>query len=433
LTGQGLGAFDYILLGVPDVNGMLRGKTLTRNEFERVTERGHMALSGLIFALDFRDDQIDGLPEFGLSSGASDVLVRPDLATLAPLSWRPGWAICIGTPHWSDESPVGVAPRVLLQQLQAANPGLTVRAALEYEVRIWSADGTPVTGGLQYSIIDAAHLADLTEALSAACRALGIDLGVVHTEGGYGLIELNVSPSDAVRAADEATLLKTCLKQLARTMGLSVSFLAKPVEGEEGSGGHVHVSLWDGQGQSMFAGGRQTGHGISDLMSHAIAGLLELMPAMSLLYNPTINSYKRVIESLFAPVTASWGLDNRSTAVRAIGGTAESTRVEIRRPGADANPYLVLAAALGSMAHGLNEGIPAPAPATGDASQPPPGTVRLPSSLEEAVRVFEADPVAQAVLGSEFSKYFSATRRWELRKWQHTVTDWERERYGPVV
>ncbi|MEA2537552.1 MAG: glutamine synthetase [Chloroflexota bacterium] len=432
MTGRALGEVDFVLLGVPDVNGMLRGKTLTRSEFERVTERGHMALSRLIFALDFSDDQIDGLPEFGLSSGASDILVRPDLSTLAPLSWRPGWAICIGTPTWSDGSPVGVAPRVLLEQVQAANPGVTVRAALEYEVRIVSADGGPVTGGLQYSLVDAAHLADLTEALSAACVALGIDLGVVHTEGGHGLVEFNVSPSDAVRAADEATLLKTCLKQLARTMGLSVSFLAKQVEGEEGSGGHLHVSLWDGQGRSLFAGD-PVHDGISDPMSHAIAGLLELMPAMSLLYNPTINSYKRVIERLFAPVTASWGLDNRSTAVRAITGTPESTRVEIRRPGADANPYLVLAAALGSMAHGLSKGVPAPAPATGDASQPPPGTDRLPSSLEEAVRVFEADPVAQAVLGSEFSDYFAATRRWELRAWQRTVTDWERGRYGPVV
>jgi glutamine synthetase len=430
------GATDFVLLGIPDVNGALRGKALSRKEFDKVVSRGYMPLSSLVFALDPCDVQVAGLPEFGLSSGAPDVLVRPELETFAGLSWRPGWGICIGTPLWQDGSPCGVSPRVVLQQVLAAAEGVLIRAAFEYEVRVWHA-GTqvPMTGGLQYNIADAERIAELTEAWSAVCEGLGIDLEVVHTEGGPGLIEFNVSPRDGVRAADEAILLKVCFKQLAARMGLFASFLAKPVAGEEGSGGHLHLSLWEADGSSTFARGPMGQHGITASMEASISGLLRLMPAMSLVYNPTINSYKRVVGGLFAPVNASWGLDNRSTAVRAIVGTPESTRLEIRRPGADSNPYLVLAAAAGSIADGLRQRTAIDPPISGDASTGSDTAEQapLPNSLEEALVAFASDSSARSVLGEEFSSYFVATRRWEVEAWQKAVSQWERERYEQIV
>jgi glutamine synthetase len=149
------------------------------------------------------------------------------------------------------------------------------------------------------------------------------------------------------------------------------------------------------------------------------------MPAMSLVYNPSINAYKRLVPGFFAPVTASWGLDNRTVAVRAVSGQdAGSTHLELRRAGADANPYLVLAAAVACALAGIEQRLPAPAAVSGDAALAA-GAELLPSSLEASLVAFRADAEARAMLGARFSQHFAATRAWELSAWQQAVTDWE--------
>ncbi len=252
----------------------------------------------------------------------------------------------------------------------------------------------------------------------------------MHTEAGPGLLELNLDARRGLATADEAVLLKFGVKQVAESMGLRASFLAKTNPGEEGSSGHVHLSLWQG-GTNAFAADDPTAE-LPPVFASAVAGLIDHLPAASLLLNPTINSYKRLVPGWFAPINATWGYENRSCAVRAIrSARPELWRFECRRPGADANPYLVLAAIGASAADGIRRGASAPDPIEGDAYAL--GLPELPGSLEAALQAFEDDPALREALGKDFADYFVTSRAWELRAWRETVTEWERERYERSV
>src|SRR5205823_1212349 len=245
-----------------------------------------------------------------------------------------------------------------------------------------------------------------------AVEGLGIELSAVHTEAGPGLLELNLGAARGLAAADQAALLKFGVKRLAASLGLRASFLAKTAPGEEGSSGHVHLSCWHGATNAFAAEGREAP--LPPVFTSAIAGVLEHMPAASLLLNPTINSYKRLVPGWFAPINATWGYDNRSCAVRAIrSARPDLWRLECRRPGADANPYLALAAIAASAADGIRREATPPAPIEGDAyarSDLP----ELPGSLEAAIGAFEEDQVLREALGIGFSEYFATSRAWEL-------------------
>src|SRR5207248_4545214 len=315
----------------------------------------------LLLALDPVDVPISDYGKFGIRSGAADLVVHPDTSTLHDLRWRPGWRICLGTPSWPDGSRCEIASREVLRGalVQLRDVGYDAVAAIEYEVRLRDRDDRLVTSGISYSAGEVAAIDPFVSALRPALEDLGVDLTAVHTEAAPGLIELNLAARPAIDSADNAAYLKFAVKELARSMGMRASFLAKTAPGEEGSSGHVHLSCWR-DGANAFAGG--------DTMRPAIAGVLEHLPAASLLLNPTINSYKRLVPGYFAPTNVSWGVENRSCAVRAIPSPRpELCRFECRRPGADANPYLALAAIVVSAADGLQRGTEPPEPVVGDA------------------------------------------------------------------
>jgi glutamine synthetase len=213
-------------------------------------------------------------------------------------------------------------------------------------------------------------------------------------------------------------------------VGLRASFLAKTNPGEEGSSGHVHMSFWDGDANA-FAGSSPRDPAPEPLRT-AVGGVLEHLPAASLLLNPTINSYKRLVPGWFAPVNATWGYENRSCAVRAIRSERPDLwRFECRRPGADANPYLALAAIAAAAADGIATGAEPPPPLEGDAYAA--DLPELPSSLEASLSAFRADDAFRKSLGERFADYYATTRAWELKAWRDTVTDWERDRYERSV
>ncbi len=417
---------QFVLLGLPDVNGSLRGKALRPHAFAAALAGGTV-MTDLLLALDPTDTPITDYESFGIRSGAGDLVVRPDAATVRPLSWLPGWQVCLCTPRWPDGRPCELASREVLRGAVAdmRELGYDTLAAVEYEVRLRDAAGQPLSGGISYSLAEISRFERYTARLLEALDAMQIELSAVHTEAGPGLLELNIAAADGLRAGDDATYVKLAVKEVATSMGLSASFLAKTTPGEEGSSGHVHLSLWSA-GANAFTTEEAT-------FTAAIAGMLEHLPAASLLLNPTINSYKRLIPGWFAPVNVSWGEENRSCAVRAIRGEhTERWRIECRRPGADANPYLALAALIASAADGIRREATPPPPIIGDASAradlPP-----LPGSLEEAVRAFDGDPALRAALGETFSDYYRTSRVWELSAWREAVSDWERERYGRAV
>ena len=423
---------EFVLLGIPDVNGSIRGKALRPSAFRSACDEGTV-ITDLLLALDPVDLPITDFERFGTRAGAADLILRPEPETLGQLTWRPGWSLCLATPFWPDGSSCELASRQVLRRSlgHLSALGFEALAALEFEVRVFNADGRPLSAGISYSMSEVFRFDDFASRLEPALAALGVELTAVHTEAGPGLLELNVAARSALRAADDAVMLKLAVKELARSLGLRASFLAKTNAGEEGSSGHVHFSLWR-DGLNAFAQFGPLGEP-GPTLSATLAGILDHLAGASLLLNPTINSYKRLVPGFFAPVNASWGFDNRSVALRVIRSEmAARCRIECRRPGADVNPYLALAAMTVATCDGIaHKGVP-PAPTDGDASHIA-GLPALPASLEAALTAFEADTSLRGGLGQGFSEYYATSRAWELKAWQGVVTEWERSRYDHII
>ena len=245
------------------------------------------------------------------------------------------------------------------------------------------------------------------------------------------MLELNLEPRRGLAAADDATLLKFGVKQVAASLGMRASFLAKTAPGEEGSSGHVHMSLWAGE-TNAFAGPGPAAPA-PQVLGWAIAGVLDHLPAASLLLNPTINSYKRLVPGWFAPINATWGYENRSCAVRAIRSDPPGS-LAVRVPSSRRRRESVPRARRdrGGAADGIRRELAPPAPIEGDAyalSDLP----ELPASLESAIQAFEGDLAFRQTLSEPFSEYYATSRAWELKAWRETVTDWERDRYERAV
>jgi glutamine synthetase len=425
---------EFVLLGLPDVHGSVRGKALRPQAFDAAVADGAV-MTDLLLALDPTDTPITTYERFGIRSGAGDLVVHPEPETLRELTWLPGWRICLCTPSWPDGTPCELSSREALRKAldRMAEQGYETKAAFEYEVRLRDAAREPLSSGLSYSLGEISRFEAFLGRLLPALDALGVELAAVHTEAGPGLLELNIAARDGMQAADDAVFVKLAVKEVAASMGLAASFMAKVKPGEEGSSGHLHLSCWSG-GENAFAQTTQGGaDGLPDAFAAAIAGVLDHLPAASLLLNPTINSYKRLVPGWFAPVNVSWGLENRSCAVRAItGAQPDRWRIECRRPGADANPYLALAALTAAAADGLARGAKPEDPVVGDASERT-DLPALPGSLESALFAFDQDPAFRRLLGEAFCAYFRASREWELEAWRQSVTEWEHERYERAV
>ncbi|WP_037370779.1 glutamine synthetase family protein [Amycolatopsis orientalis] len=416
-----------VLLLFPDLQGVLRGKMLDPALVDTPAARTEgLPTTDLLLAVDPRDEPITSLPTAGIQGGAKDLLLKPDFATLRPVPWFPGCQLLLGDLHEPGGPPCDISPRQVLRRALSAlsDQGLSMKAAFEFEFRLFRQDSwEPARTGLSYSPSGLAEVAEFIGTLQRYAEDLRLGLCVVHTEGAPGLVEVNVDPQDGLAAADTAALLRLAAAEAARRNGLRASFLAKPVAGEEGSSAHVHFSMWDESGGNTLAGAAADPE--DEFYRRAAWGVLTNLPAASLVYNPNINSYKRLVPGYFAPVTASCGTDDRSFALRALLRGPSGSRFELRRPGADCNPYLTLAAIAASVCSGLTcEHVPS-------RGQLDRHDAPLPSSLEGAVTAFGSrDPELDKVLGGAFCEHYLRTREWELRAWQNTVTGWERERYA---
>jgi glutamine synthetase len=236
-------------------------------------------------------------------------------------------------------------------------------------------------------------------------------------------------------AADKAALFKTTLKQICARHDLSVTFMAKWNADLPGSSGHIHQSLWDAGGQINLFAAAGTDN-LSETGLHYLGGLVALAPELTALYSPFVNSFKRYVPGVWAPLNASWGIENRTCGSRVILGPSDhATRIEFRQTGADINPYIAMAACLGSGLYGIEEKVEPPAMTSGDATSESEGdpALALPLTLEAALeRLRESKPARQA-LGEDFIDHFIRTRDWECREYRKAVSDWELRRYFEVV
>jgi len=336
-----------------------------------------------------------------------------------------------------------ICPRGVLRKVlrRAADLGYRCAVGFEFEFMLFkeSADTiedkpfsewAPLTRGpFGYSIMRSVAQHELFDEILALCEKARIPLSGLHFETGPGVVEASLRHCDALEAADRATIFKSMIKAWAQRRGMMATFMAKVSEDWPGQSGHIHISM-SSDGQNAFHDSNAAGN-LSKLMRQFIAGQLNYMNEFCVLAAPNFNSYKRLVPGYWAPICPSWGVDNRSCAVRAILGEPSVHRLEYRLAGADVNPYLALACAIGSGILGVETGVALPASIAGDASVEM--TARLPQSLSEATSRFAQSAAANEIFGERFVEAFSCSRRWEWDAVQNRVTDFERRRYFEII
>jgi glutamine synthetase len=425
---------------VIDVNGVPRGKWIPRERAVEVLVKG-MAMPRSVYALDIwgRDVNAAGLAE---GTGDPDGICSAVPGTLARVGWlkRPTAQVMLsmldaaGEPFYAD-------PRQVLKTVLARFELKKLRPVVATELEFYLID--PVRSALdpvrppntregrwhtgQTQVLSIAELQDFEHVFSeiaAVCRDQFVPADTTLRENGPGQYEINLNHMpDALRAADNAVLLKRIVKGVARKNHLDATFMAKPYGTQAGSGMHVHFSMIDEKGGNIYA----DDSGPSEALMHSVGGLLSYMQDSTAIFAPHANSFRRLTPSEHAPTYASWGIDNRSAAVRVITAGRSATRIEHRVAGADTNPYLVLAMILQAAYMGMIERRHPGGAVTGDDHAP--DIEPLQRSWHSAVQAFSSSGFAFAALGPDFRKLYSATKRQELQEFALRVTDVEYDAY----
>lgn len=420
-----------VFLEVPDYDLGLRVKS---TRADKLAPGKQAAMCTIIFGLSVVDEVVD-TPLSNAANGYPDAMVVPDESTRTELYWRPNAEAVIADLVDADGGLVQESPRSLCRNLveQYAEFDLVPTLGYEYEFYVHHAESDagpsrPVGRTIgAYSHARLAAVDSLADEFMGRMESTGAPIEAFHAELGPGFLEFAMSPAPALAAADGAARARAYMRELCEERGLHATFMAKLHADQSGSGGHVHSSLTRGS-TNVFADGHDQ---LSTTGSTYLGGLLSTMGDFSALFNPFINSYKRISPDMFVAPHANWGFDNRNAACRVIANAgAAGARVEHRRPGADASPYLVAAGILAGGLHGLRTQAD-PGPALGPGSEV--DGERLPADLRAAVDRFEASSITKELLGERFVASFVATRRGELNAfdtwWRSTITDWERARY----
>ncbi len=430
-----------VKLALVDIDGVLRGKYVSLDKFWSAVE-SDLGFCDVIFGWDIADALYDNVQFTGWHTGYPDMRARIDTTTFRLIPWEPDTAFFLLDLIDKKGAPVAVSPRQVFRQVveRAASLGYTPHFSAEYEFFFFRE--TPQSlreknyrnlnslspGMFGYSLLRAAANSEFVLQVIDQLAEFDVQLEGFHTETGPGVYEAAVATAPGLQGADRAALFKAAVKEIAARHGIIPTFMAKWNADLPGSSGHIHQSLWDSKkGLNLFAGDNC---GMSELMQHYIAGLAANLPELTAMMCPTINSYKRMVPGFWAPVNATWGLDNRTSAVRAIVGDDKSTRVETRLSGADMNPYLAMAASLAAGLDGIERKLALPPPASDAyATDAPP----LPANLGEAIRLFRQSTLARKAFGEQFVEHYAATREWEVRQYERAVTDWELARYFEAV
>ena len=437
-----------VKIGGFDVDGVLRGKYVSLDKFWSVLDHG-LGFCDVVFGWDIGDVLYDNAKVTGWSTGYPDTHARVDASTFRVLPWEPGTAALLLDFELPDGKPHPACPRSLLKSVvaRAKTMGYAATFAVEFEFFLFketpaSLDAKgfrglePLSPGMfGYSWVREGHNSELCHAILDEMAAFDIPIEALHTETGPGVYEVAIRYDDALRMADKAALFKTAMKQLCAKRGLAVTFMAKWNASLPGSSGHLHQSLWQKGADAdvpLFHDGAADDR-LSALARHYLGGQVELMPELTALYSPTVNSYKRYVPGVWAPLTASWGHENRTCAIRAIKGSPGATRLEYRQTAADINPYVAIATCLAAGLWGIENRVSPPPPARGDASGDEAGYRPLPRTLREANALLAASTRARTILGDGFVDHYVRTRDWEVRQYERAVSDWELKRYFESV
>lgn len=411
----------FVDLVLPDINGIARGKRIPVDMLAKAFGVG-VNLPASIFALDITGATVDAT---GLvwETGDADHLCRCVPETLQPMPWRSVPSAQILLTMDDDGSGFFADPRAIAQRAVARLKAMGMRPQVAFELEFYLyglEDGRPrplAPGGLPdedtqvYDLDSLDRQQAFFDALHSACASQGLPLEGTVAEYAPGQFEVNLHyRHDALRAADDAWFLKRLIKGVAQSQGCCATFMAKPYPALAGSGMHVHVSLADGQGNNVFA--RQPA-----VLRHALGGLLNTLPEGVALFAPHANSYRRFQTASYAPTMPCWGENNRTAALRIPSSEPDALRIEHRFAGADANPYLVLAAILEGIAFGIEAAVEPPPPISGNAyASAEGGPAALPSRWEEALAALAVGERLRPRLGMDFVDVYCAVKQKEMAR-----------------
>ena len=427
---------DTVIVAFADAQGRLVGKRVSARLFqEEVLPHGAEACNYLL-SVDVDMNTVDGYAMSSWEKGYGDMMLLSDPDTLRRIPWMPGTALVMADLGWEGGDPVVQSPRAILkhQRERLAERGLIAYAGTELEFIIfddtyreaWAKgyrDLKPSTDyNVDYDLLASGRLEPLLRDIRRGMDGAGMYCEGVKGECNLGQQEIAFRYAEILETADQHTIYKSGAKEIAEKHGKSLTFMAKFNE-REGNSCHIHLSVRGQDGTPVMAGDGE--YGFSPFMEHWIAGILATLREFTLLYAPTINSYKRYQKGTFAPTGVAWGLDNRTCALRVI-GHGQSLRPENRVPGGDVNPYLAIAAIIAGGLHGVENELPMPDPLAGNAYSS--DVDHLPTTLREAARLFEESTVARAAFGDDMVEHYLNQARIEVEAYDAAVTDWERIR-----
>ncbi|KAF8931585.1 hypothetical protein BGZ58_007544 [Dissophora ornata] len=470
-----------------DLDGILRGKIMVKSKFLSIIESG-FGFCSVIFGWDMHDKTYsEELSVSNAANGYRDIIAIPDMSTFRRIPWEdniPFFLLSFYEP--ATREPLAVCPRGVLKRVTDELESMGWEAMCGAEFEFFNFKESPDTleakghtkpealtpGMFGYSLLRPSLNQGYFYDVFDECRNFGVNIESFHTETGPGVFEAALSYDNATNMADMANLFKLSVKQLGMRQGIMPTFMAKPYGDQPGCSGHLHFSLRDivtktnlfasslnnsadhalnsgNSGNDNRPDWETSVEGISNMsqiMKWFTAGLLTGLPSIMAILAPNINSYKRLVENYWAPVTVSWGIESRVSAIRVIGPPQcdpKGTRIEMRVGGADINPHLAIAACLAIGLYGIKNKLPMPVgPTTTEAeveiSQGKDNVKvkaeRLPKSLKDSANaMLESNSIARQVLGDAFVEHYGATRLNEYRIWETAVTTWETKRYFELV
>ncbi|MCC5982957.1 MAG: glutamine synthetase [Rhodobacteraceae bacterium] len=434
------GEIDTVLVAAPDMQGRLMGKRFHAAHFLDSGWRETHCCNYLL-ATDMEMYTVPGYRSTSWEAGYGDYTMVPDLATLRRVPWLPGTALvlCDLQDHHTHAD-VPISPRAILkrQVARARALGYVPMAATELEFFVFDNsyedlrdrgvnDLRPVSGyNEDYHIFQTTKEEPLMRALRNGLFGAGVPVENTKGEAEAGQEEINIRYADMLETADFHVITKQATKEIAHSLGKSVTFMAKYDHTRAGSSSHVHQSLWTLDGAPAFL---EPGaeYGMSPLMRQFMAGQLAHAREITAFLAPYVNSYKRFCVGMFAPTKAVWSLDNRTAGFRVCGEGSKALRVECRIGGADLNPYLACAALLAAGLAGIEQGLELEPEMRGD-MYGAAGAREIPRTLREAADLLEGSAMLRAALGDDVVDHYTRAARWEVEEHDRVVTDWERAR-----
>ena len=413
-----------VILGVGDLNGLMRGKRIPADQWPRICGSGN-ALAMSLFTMDMTCDVWE-TPVVGFANGFPDCHIFPMHPPVA-VPWEPGVAMCFARAEGMDHGPLTVDPRqALLRQVErAAAIGIDLQVGTELEFYLLDPDtGRPRDKGNDcYGLARAAELEPVLGPMRRELAEMGIPIEQSNPEYAAGQVEVNIRYDSAMIAADRVIMFRSLVKQLAARHSLNATFMAKPFIDESGNGFHLHYSLWS-EGKNIFADAGK----LNDQGRHFLGGMQQRMAEASICGAATVNAYRRRQPLSFCPVNASWGLDNRTVALRVIEGSDSAVRIEKRDAGADCNPYLLMAADIAAGLDGIEGKTEPTAITTGNAYEDdnaPP----IPLDLADAISLARNSGWLRDVLGADQHEIWLQQAERELAFFNQQVTPFETARY----